>query len=147
MWGRLRHDEGDGQDAGDRHHELFAEYRAGQQSEGVARPDVVCFRAEYGIRDLTVTGVQTCALPISDLHIGTTLSAIAPPDPLPMIAGDEPTLSPAAAVSTGTRVSPAKPSTSPILALVPCAWPCRTITSCPGTMRPRRMRPMPSRPT
>src|SRR3990167_9718704 len=26
---------------------------------------VVCFQAEDGIRDLTVTGVQTCALPIS----------------------------------------------------------------------------------
>src|SRR5256886_13264554 len=25
-----------------------------------------CFQAEDGIRDLTVTGVQTCALPISD---------------------------------------------------------------------------------
>src|SRR2546430_4675781 len=26
------------------------------------------FQAEDGIRDLTVTGVQTCALPISDLY-------------------------------------------------------------------------------
>src|SRR2546430_8331231 len=26
------------------------------------------FQAEDGIRDLTVTGVQTCALPISDFH-------------------------------------------------------------------------------
>src|SRR2546430_6881852 len=26
------------------------------------------FQAEDGIRDLTVTGVQTCALPISDVH-------------------------------------------------------------------------------
>src|SRR6266567_7606589 len=26
------------------------------------------FQAEDGIRDLTVTGVQTCALPISDYH-------------------------------------------------------------------------------
>src|SRR2546430_6389134 len=28
------------------------------------------FQAEDGIRDLTVTGVQTCALPISDLWAG-----------------------------------------------------------------------------
>src|SRR2546427_2023351 len=27
------------------------------------------FQAEDGIRDLTVTGVQTCALPISDLDV------------------------------------------------------------------------------
>src|SRR2546430_11248030 len=27
---------------------------------------VLCFQAEGGIRDLTVTGVQTCALPIAD---------------------------------------------------------------------------------
>src|SRR5208282_440738 len=27
------------------------------------------FQAEDGIRDATVTGVQTCALPISDAHI------------------------------------------------------------------------------
>src|SRR2546430_12628842 len=32
----------------------------------------VFFQAEVGIRDLTVTGVQTCALPISDIaHVGT----------------------------------------------------------------------------
>src|SRR3989337_224754 len=29
-----------------------------------ARNDVVCFQAEDGMRDATVTGVQTCALPI-----------------------------------------------------------------------------------
>src|SRR2546430_3486970 len=28
------------------------------------------FQAEDGIRDLTVTGVQTCALPISDTRVG-----------------------------------------------------------------------------
>src|SRR2546430_7003706 len=28
------------------------------------------FQAEDGIRDLTVTGVQTCALPISDIVVG-----------------------------------------------------------------------------
>src|SRR6266705_1079774 len=28
------------------------------------------FQAEDGIRDRTVTGVQTCALPISDRHVG-----------------------------------------------------------------------------
>src|SRR5256886_5420456 len=30
------------------------------------------FQAEDGIRDLTVTGVQTCALPISDAQSGRT---------------------------------------------------------------------------
>src|SRR2546427_12056996 len=35
------------------------------------------FQAEDGIRDLTVTGVQTCALPIS------TRFAMAPPGPVP----------------------------------------------------------------
>src|SRR2546427_7641523 len=30
------------------------------------------FQAEDGIRDLTVTGVQTCALPISDSAVGRT---------------------------------------------------------------------------
>src|SRR2546430_17562069 len=32
---------------------------------GPARNNVYLFQAEGGIRDLTVTGVQTCALPIS----------------------------------------------------------------------------------
>src|SRR2546430_5930831 len=31
------------------------------------RDDVFFFQAEDGIRDLTVTGVQTCALPISSM--------------------------------------------------------------------------------
>src|SRR2546430_4459881 len=41
------------------------------------------FQAEDGIRDLTVTGVQTCALPISPVHIvlptagGTILPKVA----------------------------------------------------------------------
>src|SRR2546430_12654826 len=33
---------------------------------GISR-DVIFFQAEDGIRDLTVTGVQTCALPIFEL--------------------------------------------------------------------------------
>src|SRR2546430_9064196 len=38
------------------------------------------FQAEDGIRDLTVTGVQTCALPISDNSTATaTTRAAAPP--------------------------------------------------------------------
>src|SRR2546430_12742161 len=39
------------------------------------------FQAEDGIRDLTVTGVQTCALPIclQELHVGTETRAIAIP--------------------------------------------------------------------
>src|SRR2546430_12929132 len=47
----------------------MARYEAGKNSVwGRARTKVVCnvffFQAEDGIRDLTVTGVQTCALPI-----------------------------------------------------------------------------------
>src|SRR5206468_6885220 len=38
--------------------------------------DVFFFQAEDGIRDLIVTGVQTCALPISDA--GTRGSAVTP---------------------------------------------------------------------
>src|SRR5256886_8477060 len=37
------------------------------------------FQAEDGIRDLTVTGVQTCALPIS-LSAGPRIFAVAAPD-------------------------------------------------------------------
>src|SRR2546427_995259 len=33
------------------------------------------FQAEDGIRDLTVTGVQTCALPISSLRVEAELAA------------------------------------------------------------------------
>src|SRR2546430_10527003 len=33
------------------------------------RDDFFFFQAEDGIRDLTVTGVQTCALPISHCHL------------------------------------------------------------------------------
>src|SRR5256886_11175455 len=40
--------------------------------------DLVCcfffFQAEDGIRDLTVTGVQTCALPISEGRLKVTLN-------------------------------------------------------------------------
>src|SRR2546430_4576153 len=39
------------------------------------------FQAEDGIRDLTVTGVQTCALPIS--------GAAAPEGAAPLLAGDD----------------------------------------------------------
>src|SRR2546430_12491352 len=35
------------------------------------------FQAEDGIRDLTVTGVQTCALPISDSSTNTWLIGLA----------------------------------------------------------------------
>src|SRR2546430_12527102 len=34
------------------------------------------FQAEDGIRDLTVTGVQTCALPISSLKLGFDFTAL-----------------------------------------------------------------------
>src|SRR5688572_22014015 len=36
----------------------------GVNLEGVASDNLFFFQAEDGIRDLTVTGVQTCALPI-----------------------------------------------------------------------------------
>src|SRR5256886_13298177 len=39
---------------------------------------VFFFQAEDGIRDLTVTGVQTCALPISE-RTGGSLMALRPP--------------------------------------------------------------------
>ncbi len=61
------------------------------------------------------------------------------------------TMSPACADSTGTRSIPANAKTWPIFALAgtmpPAGGPFRIATSCPGTSRPRRMRPMPSRPT
>src|SRR5205085_6682948 len=34
------------------------------------------FQAEDGIRDLTVTGVQTCALPIFDANVVTAITAL-----------------------------------------------------------------------
>src|SRR2546430_14604562 len=52
------------------------------------------FQAEDGIRDLTVTGVQTCALPISGAMFGTdwpfTIRA-APGSVLPTISAECPT--------------------------------------------------------
>src|SRR5256886_8172408 len=49
------------------------------------------FQAEDGIRDLTVTGVQTCALPISEggVFLNTSPSAMNNPTP------DAPSLAPA----------------------------------------------------
>src|SRR3989440_5013972 len=38
--------------------------------------DFFFFQAEDGIRDLIVTGVQTCALPISRIHVGTAIMQI-----------------------------------------------------------------------
>src|SRR5205085_7494133 len=40
------------------------------------------FQAEDGIRDLTVTGVQTCALPISNMSTATTLQTSRGPLPV-----------------------------------------------------------------
>src|SRR5690349_23398322 len=42
---------------------------------------VFFFQAEDGIRDLYVTGVQTCALPISATSPGRATSRAAPPTP------------------------------------------------------------------
>src|SRR2546430_13565746 len=46
---------------------------------------IVCFffQAEDGIRDLTVTGVQTCALPISQRGDGADMTFIAKPKVTP----------------------------------------------------------------
>src|SRR2546430_5989855 len=41
------------------------------------------FQAEDGIRDLTVTGVQTCALPISPCHPATGFPGRRPDSPTP----------------------------------------------------------------
>src|SRR2546425_1990410 len=50
---------------------------AGQRVGGVAKAGLVFFfQAEDGIRDKLVTGVQTCALPISFLGLG-----VQPPTP------------------------------------------------------------------
>ncbi len=61
------------------------------------------------------------------------------------------TMSPTSAVSMGTRSMPWNENSWPIFAffgISPSAsGPFSTATSCPGAMRPRRMRPMPSRPT
>src|SRR2546430_2802169 len=43
------------------------------------------FQAEDGIRDLTVTGVQTCALPISIPHGGLPVLFECPPDRPPVL--------------------------------------------------------------
>src|SRR2546430_8495201 len=51
---------------------------------------VLFFQAEDGIRDLTVTGVQTCALPISNLNLKqlalTLKSVLQRTQNLPLIA-------------------------------------------------------------
>src|SRR5256886_12823777 len=46
---------------------------------------IIFFQAEDGIRDLTVTGVQTCALPISD----ATLRPPRPPRGLILSTGED----------------------------------------------------------
>src|SRR5690606_39627777 len=46
-----------------------------------SRADVFFFQAEDGIRDFHVTGVQTCALPISSSRLLTTLTPPALPRP------------------------------------------------------------------
>ena len=43
----------------------------------------LCFRAEDGIRDSPVTGVQTCALPISSPYVPAGQNAHAAADVLP----------------------------------------------------------------
>src|SRR4029077_21295975 len=41
----------------------------GQARDGFVRHSCFFFQAEDGIRDSSVTGVQTCALPISESHV------------------------------------------------------------------------------
>src|SRR5256886_10235374 len=60
--------------------------------EGVVNVDGFFFQAEDGIRDLTVTGVQTCALPIYGAGPNTCPAAVMPscfasPQNLPALAG------------------------------------------------------------
>src|SRR5438105_9444544 len=49
-------------------------------------PDVFFFQAEDGIRDPLVTGVQTCALPISCDFISPGVACIKPVETLPVSA-------------------------------------------------------------
>src|SRR2546430_13586102 len=63
------------------------QYRFGQPRVAVPRQVIFFFQAEDGIRDLTVTGVQTCALPIcprSNCRYSDTLRG----DPLSRAAVD-----------------------------------------------------------
>src|SRR5271169_2620351 len=59
------------------------------------------FQAEDGIRDATVTGVQTCALPIFGLAVLSLLSGVAGERPLICLIDDEQWLDQASAQALG----------------------------------------------
>src|SRR2546430_12827498 len=70
------------------------------------------FQAEDGIRDLTVTGVQTCALPIFTLLVDEDPSGeCVRPVPMAFIAGTEPQVS--CAGSGQRRAQPTPPTSGP----------------------------------
>src|SRR2546427_4134007 len=50
------------------------------------------FQAEDGIRDLTVTGVQTCALPILKAHMVSKIQPFQSNNVIGMVAGSDPKL-------------------------------------------------------
>src|SRR2546430_7157736 len=50
---------------------------------------IFCFQAEDGIRDLTVTGVQTCALPISSLLFKTCCAMARNCQPVKVVTREE----------------------------------------------------------
>src|SRR5438270_7811235 len=75
------------------------------------------FQAEDGIRDLTVTGVQTCALPISTAPSSHWTGPAAPSAPVPRARAAPsrscPSPSPAPRARSGTARSSARPRRSP----------------------------------
>src|SRR2546430_12613375 len=71
------------------------------------------FQAEDGIRDLTVTGVQTCALPISANRLASCQGRAVPPTGRAGCAGSE--ASPERSASTPPVRAPPKPSTAPAM--------------------------------
>src|SRR2546427_8452961 len=106
------------------------------------------FQAEDGIRDLTVTGVQTCALPISakaapsKLHSkvreegGVTLS-----DPAKSKLGDvfvvlEPSAGPPVMVVSGGVTSTVHANEAPRWSVLPAASVAVTVKTCAPAARP-----------
>src|SRR6266851_5555955 len=88
------------------------------------------FQAEDGIRDRDVTGVQTCALPIS-APAGSWPSRGGPACPTPTPAGGGPVRSP---VPAATGASPR--GTTSTRRLCPASLPTPASWGCPAT-RPR----------
>src|SRR2546430_17691981 len=111
------------------------------------------FQAEDGIRDLTVTGVQTCALPISVRALRFTVGGLepaAPPAPTPQ--GRSATPLPAAdrhAIDAATSVI-SDPTLAAVARRLPTKarpssaergagrWPVRRLPQPPPSWRARR---------